>query len=293
MFKRFPFLGAGLLALSLLAPGAHVFAQQDGMQGVQADAAATDWRRLLKVTSIERMVRELPTYFRQGLDQARAQGAAVPPEVEAALKAAADEVFGFEGLQQAVTAHLQASLSAEQLADWLGFYATPLGRKLTAADEHAASPAFQREMMERAPQIMETLSQDASRMALLQSWLQATDAVEQATNMALQSQLALEWGLISTLPQGTARPSFDEVQSHMNAQRFAMRAQMAQMLLVHSAAAYQEFDTEELGQLLKRANSPAGRALYIEFGTRFYQTLAALSEAVGEAAGRRLGQRPV
>lgn len=293
MFKRFRFLGAGFLVLGLLAPATHVLAQQEGAPGVQAGAAVGDWQRLLQAAGIERVLREMPTYFKQGLDQAKAQGAPVSPEVEAALKAAADEVFGFEGLQHAATAHLQASLSAEQLADWLAFYSTPLGRKLTAADERAASPAFQRLLMARAPQVMETLSQDAGRMALLQSWLQATDAVEQATNMALQSQLALEWGLISTMPQTVGKPTFEEVKNHMNEQRFAMRAQMAQLLLVHTAAAYQEFDAEELGQLLKRANSPAGRALYIEFSRQLYQTLVALAEMTGEAAGRRLARQPV
>lgn len=34
---------------------------------------------------------------------------------------------------------------------------------------------------------METLRQDASRMALLQSWLQATDAVEQANALNFSS----------------------------------------------------------------------------------------------------------
>lgn len=293
MFKRFRFLGAGLLVLGLLAPATHVLAQQEGAPGVQAEAAVGDWQRLLQAASIERVLREMPAYVKQGLDQAKAQGAPVPPEVEAALKAAADEVFGFERLQRAATAHLQASLSAEQLADWLAFYGTPLGKKLAAADEHAASPAFQQQLMERASQVMERLSQDAGRMALLQSWLQATDAVEQAINMTLQSQLALEWGLISTMPQTAGMPTFEEMKDHMNEQRFVMRAQMAQLLLVHAAAAYQEFDAEELGQLLQRANSPAGKALYIEFSRQLSQALVALAEMTGEAAGRRLARQPV
>ena len=61
---------------------------------------------------------------------------------ENAQGVAADEVFGFDGLRRAVTAHLQANLSAEQLADWLALYSTPLDRKLAAADERAASLAF-------------------------------------------------------------------------------------------------------------------------------------------------------
>ena len=62
--------------------------------------------------------------------------------------------------------------------------------------------------------MIEALSWDTARMALLQSWLQATAAVERATDMALQSQLALEWGLTSTLPQAV-----DKLRAVIHAQR--------------------------------------------------------------------------
>lgn len=293
MLNRFKFLSAGLLVCGLLVPAAPVLAQHENAQGVAADTVVGDWERLLRAASIDPVLREVPAYFKQDLDQAKAQGVPVRPEVEAALIAAADEVFGFEGLRRAATAHLQASLSAEQLADWLAFYSTPLGRKLAAADERAASPAFQGLLMARAPEVMEALSRDTVRMALLQSWLQATAAVEQATDMALQSQLALEWGLISTLPQAVDKPGFEEVKYRVLEQGFAVRAQVAQLLLVHAAVAYQAFDADELGQLLQRANSQAGKALYIDFSRRLYQTLVDLAEQMGTAAGRRLGVRPV
>lgn len=293
MTNNYRFLMMGLVFLGLLACGETLRAQ-DKPAGTQPNAATAtaEWQQLLQVSSIERVIREMPTYLKQGLDQAKAQGAPIPPEVENALKAAADEVFGFQELQGAALTHLQSSLSAEQLADWLAFYRSPLGQKLTAADERAASPAFQSLLMERAPQVMETLSKDPSRMALLQSWLQATDSVEQATTLAMQTGLALEWGLISTMPQAMGNPTFEDLKKHMDEQRFALRAQMAQMSLVHSAAAYHEFSLEELGLMLQRANSPAGKALYRDFSRQLSATLAMRAEQLGQAAGRRLAQQP-
>lgn len=285
MTKTYRFLTMGLMCLGLLAWGETLRAQDK-------PTGTADWHQLLQASSIERVIREMPNYLKQGLDQAKAQGAPIPPEVEKALKAAADEVFDFQGLQGAAMAHLQSSLSAEQLADWLAFYRSPLGQKLTAADERAASPAFQSLLMERAPQVMETLSKDPSRMALLQSWLQATDSVEQATTLAMQTGLALEWGLISTMPQAMGQPTFEELKQHMDEQRFALRAQMAQMTLVHAAAAYQAFSLEELGLMLKMANSAAGKALYRDFSRQLSATLAMLSEQLGQVAGRQLAQQP-
>ena len=178
------------------------------------------------------------------------------------------------------------------MADWLAFYRTPLGRKLAAADERAASPAFQSMLMEQAPQVMATLSEDVSRMALIQSLLQATDSVEQSTNLVLQTQLALVWGLISTSPQAEGKPTFEELKRDINEQRFALRAQMAQMGLVHAAVAYHEFSQQELGLMLRRANSPVGKALYVDFSRRLNQTLAVFAEKIGQAAGRRLAEQP-
>lgn len=295
MFKKHRLPCAGLLTLSLMAPVSHASTPLSSSAQTatsQAVVPAGDWQRLLQATSIERVLREMPTYFKQGLDQARAQGAPIPAEVEAALKAAADEVFAFESLQRVAKAHLQASLNEAQLADWLAFYNTPMGQKLKAADDRAASPAFQQLLRERAPQVMEALSQDSARMALLQSWLQVSDGVEQGTNMMLQMQLALEWGLISTMPQTVGKPTFEELKIHMNAQRFAMRGQVAQVMLTHTAAAYQEFTPEELGQMLKMANSPAGKALYVDFSRLLAQTLVALAEKIGQVAGQRLARQP-
>ena len=292
MIPSFRFLAAGLLPLGVLAPFSLALAQPNSAAGTRAAASAADWQRLMQATRIEQVLREMPNYYKQGFEQAKAQGAPISAEAEAALKAAADEAFSFDGLQRAATDHLQASLSAEQLAEWLAFYSTPLGRKLSAADSRAASPEFQRLLMDRAPKLMETLSQDAGRMALLQSWLQATRAVEQATNTVVQSQLALEWGLISTLPPGAGKPGLEELKNQVNSQRFGVQARMTQMALVHAAVAYQDFSSQELGQMLQIANSPAGQALHIHFSRLLHQTLVSLAESLGKAVGRRLAQKP-
>ena len=174
----------------------------------------------------------------------------------------------------------------------MSFYQSPLGQKLREADLRAASPAFQKTLAERAPQVMEALSRDSGRMALLHSWLQATQAVEQATNMAIQSQLGLEWGLVFTLPAGTTKPTFREIQQHLESQRMAIRAQMAQYLLVHVAVAYQDLSHEELGQLLAQANKPSSQSFFLDFSRKLYQRLSVQSERLGQAAGRSLAQQP-
>ena len=278
------------LTLGLSSPFLH--AQSTTSQAMASVQAADDWDRLLEMSSLEKTLRELPGFFKLGLEQARAQGAPVTPQMATALNAAAQDVFRFEPLFKAVKADLMETLTSDQLAQWMSFYQSPLGQKLREADLRAASPAFQKTLAERAPQVMEALSRDSGRMALLQSWLQATQAVEQATNMAIQSQLGLEWGLVFTLPAGTTKPTFREIQQHLESQRMAIRAQMAQYLLVHVAVAYQDLSHEELGQLLAQANKPSSQSFFLDFSRKLYQRLSVQSERLGQAAGRSLAQQP-
>ncbi|WP_374523029.1 DUF2059 domain-containing protein [Hydrogenophaga sp.] len=292
MTKPLQRMGIGILAICLLAPTTGVTGQTNSAQAVRVGLVSNEWQRLLMVSRIELALLELPAHFKQGLDQAKSQGLPISPEVEVALKAAADEVFGAAALQGAALSHLEASLSPSQLRDWLAFYQSPLGQKMAAADERAASPDFLRSVMDRAPRLMETVSRDTGRLALLQSWLDATGAVEQSTNMALHSQLALEWGLVSTLPRTAGMPTFDELKSYINERRFVVKAHLAQLALLHSAAAYQDFSNEDIRQMLQRANSPAGQALYVNFNRKMHRTLEALVEKVGLTAGRRLASHP-
>jgi hypothetical protein len=291
MFQRFTFL-AGLLWLGFLAPVNHGLAQQGGAPHTQSSVSDRDLQQLLQLSGIDIALREMPRYFKQGIDQAKTQGVNIAAEAAAALKAAADEVFATDALRLAAMGHMKATLNAKQLTDWLAFYNTPLGRKLTAADQRAYSPEFQRLLKERAPKIMETLSQDPGRMALLQSLLQATKAVEQSTEMIVQGQLALAWGLVTTGPPVPVKPSFEELKKVVNSQRFAIQALASQMTLAHAAATYQDFTLQELGQILQQANSPEGQALYVNFSRLFSKTLVSMSEKLGQVAGRRLEQGP-
>jgi hypothetical protein len=109
---------------------------------------------------------------------AKARGSTVPPQVDAELREAADPVFAFDDLQRAAKAHLQASLSAWHLADRLAFYRARRFARVSAPVDGAGSPGDGNTQPGRC------------RMALRQSWPQATDAVKQGTRMAVRCQLA-------------------------------------------------------------------------------------------------------
>jgi multidrug efflux pump subunit AcrA (membrane-fusion protein) len=166
---------------------------------------------------------------------------------------------------------------------------------VTAVEEVQVAPLIEGQPLEALmADVGDMVTKDQVLAVLSRSTLelQATEAVEHATQMGLQMQMALEWGLMSTSPPAVGKPSFQELQAHFESQRFAMRAQVAQMLMVSTALAYEGLSNAELSQLLQRANSPVGKALYVDFSRRLYQTLVQLSERLGQTAGRQLAQRP-
>lgn len=82
---------------------------------------------------------------------AKARGSTVPPQVDAALREAADPVFAFDDLQGAAKAHLQASLSARHLADRLAFYRARRFARVSAPVDGAGSPGDGNTQPERWP----------------------------------------------------------------------------------------------------------------------------------------------
>lgn len=281
------------LCLACWGPGLSLAqaATSAGPAAAAVQAPAVD--RLMRDSAIDAALASLPEQVNGGLRQAQAQGAGIPPQVVQALGEAAAQAYAFAPLQAELRQRMLQTLTPDQLASWDVFYQTPLGRKLAQADAKAAQPDSQVALMQAAPSVLEKLSGDTGRMALLQSWLQASQGVQRATEFALHFTLALEWGFVSTMPDAPGKPSHAEVRQQVYQQRFAVQAQMAQLVLAQAAFSYQDLSNTELAALLAQGNSPAGQALYRDFGQQFFAVLAQRSELLGQLAGQRLHSRPV
>lgn len=280
------------LCLACWGPGLG-FAQAVANAGPAAAAVqAQVVDRLMRDSAIDAALASLPEQVNEGLRQAQAQGAGLPAQVVQAMGEAAAQAYAFAPLRAELRQRLVDALTPDELASWDVFYQTPLGRKLAEADAQATQPDSQVALMQAAPAVLEKLSTDPGRMALLQSWLQASQGVQRATEFALHFTLALEWGFVSTMPDSPDKPSHAEVRDQIYQQRFALQAQMAQLVLAQAAFSYQGLSNAELAALLAQANSAAGQALYRDFGLQFFAVLAQRSELLGQLVGQRLLSRP-
>jgi hypothetical protein len=280
-------LGLGLSGMTALA---QVHPSPDKPASVvKQDEEAGRW--LMTQMALLESLRQLPEQFELGLQQAQAQG--MPPELAKLVLRSGREVYDLKQLEPQALALLLKSLGPEHLKAWTGFYKTPLGQKIALADIQGASAQTMGFVMENAPKIMAELAADTSRMALIQSVVDASQSVDRAVSMNMAMSLAMEWALVSAMPDQPGKPTFRQLQDHVEQQRFVMRSQMSQWVLAHAAHVHKSLSIPELHQFLAQANSPAGQALYRGFGQTFAYWINQYAQRLGQSVHQGLKKQGV
>lgn len=246
---------------------------------------------LISRSGVDAAISVFPGMVMMGIGQARQQGAPITDEVMRAMDESAREVFAYEGLLEDVRSLLLQTVKAEHLADWVAFYASSVGVRMATADAGWSDPDMQMMVMQQGPRIMQELAGEPARMALLQSLLQASHTVERASSSALSFALAMEWGMISTMPPSPDLPDYDQLRDMIEESRFVIQGQMAQLTLAQASVLYKDFSLDDLRAVLVQMNSDAGQAFYRDFSQAFEALLVQRGERLGVRVGQRLGSR--
>jgi hypothetical protein len=253
------------------------------------DEEAGHW--LMTQIALLESLRQIPEQIDMGLQQAQAQG--MPTELAKVVQRSGREVYDLKQLEPQALALLLKSLGPEHVQAWTVFYKTPLGQKIAVADIQGASAQTMGFVMENAPKIMAELASDTSRMALIQSVVDATKAVDRGVSMNMAIGLATEWAMVSAMPDQPGKPTFRQLQDHVEQQRFVMRSQMSQWVLAHTAHVHKSLSISELQQLLIQANSLAGQALFQGFGQTFALWINQYAQRLGQSVLQELKKQGV
>lgn len=283
-------LSSCLLALSL--SGLPVMAQAQPTTNKPAAAAQPDeeaGRWLMTQMALLESLRQLPEQLDLGLQQAQAQG--MPPELAKLVLRSGREVYDIKQLEPQALALLLKSLGPEHLQAWTTFYKTPLGQKVALADIAGNSAQTMALVFENAPKIMAELAADSARMALIQSVVDASQFLDRAVSMSMTQALAMEWAMVSAMPEQPGKPTFRELQDHVEGQRFVVRSQMAQLVLAHAAHVRKDLSTAELQQMLAQAISPSGQALFRDFGQAFEQWMKHYAQKLGQSINQAMKEQ--
>ena len=287
------YVWACLLCLSLSGMSAaaqvHPSSDKPAAMAEKQDEEAGHW--LMTQIALLESLRQIPEQIDMGLQQAQAQG--MPTELAKVVQRSGREVYDLKQLEPQALALLLKSLGPEHVQAWTVFYKTPLGQKIAVADIQGASAQTMGFVMENAPKIMAELASDTSRMALIQSVVDATKAVDRGVSMNMAIGLATEWAMVSAMPDQPGKPTFRQLQDHVEQQRFVMRSQMSQWALAHAAHVHKSLSISELQQLLIQANSLAGQALFQGFGQTFALWINQYAQRLGQSVLQELKKQGV
>jgi hypothetical protein len=198
------------------------------------------------------------------------------------LRAAASYAYGADRLRKAVRAELVATLPTSDAEQALQFLATDLGKRVTALEEAAASPADSDRIEAIAAEAAATLT--PSRRQLIQRMVKATGIVDVAASIVINQQLGVMRGFAFYSGRADASTT-DELRTRIDSYREQMIGALAPRLTAHAAVIYGPLSEEELVRYVAFLESPVGLTI-----SRV--TSAALDRVLAAAAfdlGRRIG----
>ncbi len=198
------------------------------------------------------------------------------------LRAAASYAYGADRLRKAMRADLVATLPTSDAEQALQFLATDLGKRVTALEEAAASPADSDRIEAIAAEAAAALT--PSRRQLIQRMVKATGIVDVAASIVINQQLGVMRGFAFYSGRADASTT-DELRTRMDSYREQMIGALAPRLTAHAAVIYGPLSEEELVRYVAFLESPVGLTI-----SRV--TSAALDRVLAAAAfdlGRRIG----
>ena len=263
---------------SLLAATAHA----------QTKEALETAQRLVVRSGISVQLRSMPQQFDPELALARGS---LPDEVITALGEAAKQSFVPEALQADITQSLAAGLSVADMKQALDWLDTGAGRRITAAEVHAAG-SMTPQAMQAHLESLKRKPHSARRAELLAQLVVATKGVEHTANLVEGVALGIAMGMDATQPvqkrQGL-RDLRERLRSAMPPER--IRESVAAALPNMYGYIYRDVTDADLSGYLQFSRSAAGARYNDAVIAAFTEAMVRASVRMGPAIERALQKK--
>lgn len=256
------------------------------------EQAALD--RLYRLSGMEVQFGALPETMREAF----LQGVAMGPELhipESRLEALGDQVAEFYAAAEfraAVEEALRQGMSAEAVDQVLAWLESPLGARVTAAEEAAVGPDAYEET-QRYAETLETDSVPEARVALLRELDEAVQLTQTSVEIGVHAQLAAALAANAMQPPNS-RQEPSELMAQVETIRPLIESMTRQQVLLSLLYTYRDLSEEDLRGYIEFATAPQGNAfnrLASEAMSRtFVEKSAQLGEVLGELV-REAGDR--
>ncbi|UVK47664.1 DUF2059 domain-containing protein [Mesorhizobium sp. AR07] len=183
-----------------------------------------------------------------------------PQKVQDALAAAMEGAFDPDKMETAIESRMGDKLSAKDLSDLASFYASPLGKQVTALEIQASTPRERERKTIEGPKILAELpSRDPARLALYRQIVDDLSAVDTGEAVALNMGYAMLSEMLGAA--GKALPD-DQIMALLRKQTEGLRRDIETDVMNTAAYSYRNLPLDDLKLYEAFLASPAGSHYY-------------------------------
>src|SRR5437660_5189919 len=224
----------------------------------QASAAATPEALVdeyLHKSGLWAQLAQIEPGVQLGITQSDDQFRQLNDEQLGRLREAASGAYGADRLRKAMRVELVAALPTSDAEQALQFLVTDLGKRVTALEEAAASPADSSHIEAIAAEAAATTT--PPRRELIQRMVKATRLVELAATIVINQQLGVMRGYAFYAGRPDSSTT-DDVKAQMDLYRDQMIGALEPRLTAHAAVIYGPWSEPELTRSVAFRESSAG-----------------------------------
>ena len=210
-------------------------------------------------SGIDKQVRQMPLLIQTGVIEALEQDDRIkdmPRRTKSAISGSVQQSFSPERFKKTIIKEVKASMTVKDLDNVLKWLDSPLGKKLTRLEEAASNPEAFSEVKKFAARLKQT-PPAANRLDILRRLDAAVKATETNVEIAMNTQLAVAFAVVKSLPQ-EQQGSLEDIAAQLEKNRPRIEAAMKSQTLIFALYAYQDLTDGELEAYIKFATSPAG-----------------------------------
>jgi hypothetical protein len=251
-----------------------------GVTRAEPMPAAEPIDALIQRSGLEAQLVHFEAAMQRGITSAHQSQPGLPPEQLSRMRKAVAHAYAPSSLRPALRAALAKSLSRAEIASALAWLDSPTGRKLTALEEDAATPAAQQRLEAAARRGIPPLA--AERAETLHGLVEATRADQAAASILIETAIGINEGFALFGPEGSDT-TVATLRREMESERAELVAELHEQSFVAFALVYAEATDAELAALLRFSRSPAGARYHDVTSRAFASTLAQAARRLGGA----------
>lgn len=225
--------------------------------GARAEVDPATAETLLRQSGLWEQLAGIGPQARAGMIQSLAQEDPAPSAAEQErLGRVMEQAFEAGGLRATSVSRVARDLDRQQVTELRRWFESPLGRSVAELEARSSAGVDPETLMREGSELYMGLP--AERQQLLQDLLQASDAAEALTRIAINSALAGYRGASLARPEAPRLPE-SELRALLESQRPQMLQAHAAYFIASAARAYASLPTPQLRDYVGFLRSRAGQ----------------------------------